>query len=54
MVGESFISISEDPNVMVIGGPSVPTILAACNRCGFITQHAQDPLGLLRGANVAQ
>ena len=48
IVGESFISINENPNVVTIGGPSIPTILVACDNCGYVTQHAQGPLGLLR------
>lgn len=48
IVGESFIAINEDPNVIAIGGPSIPTILVACDNCGYVTQHAQMPLGLLR------
>ena len=54
VVGESYISINEDPNVFVVGGPVIPTVLVACNRCGFLTQHAQGPLGLLRNPNGAQ
>ena len=48
IVGESFISINENPNTVTIGGPSVPTILVACDNCGYVTQHAQRSLGLLR------
>ena len=48
VVGESIIAINEDPNVISIGGPSVPTILVACDNCGYVTQHAQGPLGLLK------
>lgn len=32
---------------MVIGGPSVPTAVIACTRCGYISQHALGVLGLL-------
>ena len=32
---------------MVIGGPSVPSIVVACTRCGFLSQHALGVLGLL-------
>lgn len=31
----------------VIGGPAVPSIVTACNNCGFISQHAIGVLGLL-------
>ena len=32
---------------MVIGGPSVPSVVVACNRCGYLSQHALGALGLL-------
>ena len=32
---------------LVIGGPSVPVALLACNNCGVITSHALGALGLL-------
>jgi len=32
---------------MVIGGPSVPSVVTACNRCGYLSQHALGTLGLL-------
>ncbi len=32
---------------MVIGGPSVPSVVVACNQCGYLSQHALGPLGLL-------
>lgn len=31
----------------VIGGPAIPSIAAICKHCGFISQHALGPLGLL-------
>jgi uncharacterized Zn finger protein len=49
VVGESLIPIQEDPNVFSIGGPSIPTIIVACDNCGYITQHAAAPLGVMRG-----
>lgn len=30
-----------------LGGPSLPTCAIACERCGFISQHALGALGLL-------
>ncbi|MCP4049661.1 MAG: hypothetical protein GY730_03030 [bacterium] len=33
---------------LVIGGPSVPVALLACNNCGAITSHALGALGLLK------
>jgi ribosomal protein L37E len=32
---------------IVIGGPSLPSVVIACNRCGFLSQHALGVLGLL-------
>jgi ribosomal protein S27AE len=32
---------------LIIGGPTVPTVITACNRCGFLSQHALGVLGLL-------
>ena len=33
--------------VMVLGGPTVPSVVTACQRCGFMAQHALGSLGLL-------
>ena len=32
---------------IVLGGPSIPSVLTVCTRCGFISQHAVGALGLL-------
>lgn len=32
---------------LVIGGPSVPSAVVACSRCGYMAQHALGALGLL-------
>jgi hypothetical protein len=32
---------------IVLGGPSVPTVVVACTRCGYLSQHALGALGLL-------
>ncbi len=32
---------------LVLGGPSVPSIIVVCNNCGYISQHALGVLGLL-------
>jgi ribosomal protein S27AE len=32
---------------LVIGGPSVPSVVVVCNKCGFISQHALGALNLL-------
>jgi uncharacterized Zn finger protein len=49
IVGESYISIQETPGTFVIGGPTIPTIIVACDNCGYVTQHAKGPLGLMKG-----
>jgi hypothetical protein len=33
---------------IVIGGPTIPSIVTACTQCGFLSQHALGALGLLR------
>lgn len=32
---------------IVLGGPSVPSAVVACSRCGYLSQHALGALGLL-------
>jgi thymidine kinase len=32
---------------MTIGGPSIPSIVAICNKCGYMSQHALGTLGFL-------
>jgi ribosomal protein S27AE len=32
---------------IIIGGPSVPSVVVTCVRCGFLSQHALGVLGLL-------
>jgi ribosomal protein S27AE len=32
---------------LVIGGPTIPSVVTACNKCGFLAQHALGVLGLL-------
>lgn len=32
---------------IVISGESVPSVVVACNRCGFMSQHAIGVLGVL-------
>ena len=32
---------------MVLGGPSVPSVVVSCSRCGYLSQHALGALGLL-------
>jgi len=32
---------------IVVGGPSIPSVVTICDNCGFISQHALGALGLL-------
>jgi ribosomal protein L37E len=40
-------TVQTDLKGMVLGGPSVPSVVLACNRCGYLSQHALGSLGLL-------
>jgi hypothetical protein len=50
IIGETGVQLQEDPKPLkwTIMGPVVPVILIACTKCGYLTQHAQGPLGLSR------
>lgn len=50
IAGETYIAIQEGPALFHIGGPTIPTVIVVCDTCGYITQHAQVTLGLLKGA----
>ena len=50
VVGETQITLQENPAAFVIGGPSIPAVIVACDNCGYITQHASVPLGLADGS----
>ena len=39
--------IQETPKGIVLGGRTIPSIVIACNRCGYLSQHALGVLGLL-------
>lgn len=39
--------IQENLGGIVLGGPSIPSVVVVCNKCGFISQHALGALGLL-------
>lgn len=39
--------IQEDPKGIVLGGRTIPSVVVACNRCGYLAQHALGILGLL-------
>lgn len=32
---------------LLIGGPSIPSIVIGCSRCGYLSQHSLGVLGLL-------
>lgn len=32
---------------IMLGGPSIPSVVTVCTRCGFMSQHALGALGLL-------
>lgn len=32
---------------IIIGGPTVPSVVVSCQQCGFLAQHALGALGLL-------
>ena len=50
LVAESTIQIQERPGTFVVGGPAIPVVVVACSNCGFITEHAIGPLGLMAEA----
>jgi len=50
VVGETQIPLQQNPNMLVIGGPSIPAVIVACDNCGYITHHASVPLGLAQGS----
>ena len=40
-------SVSSEIGSIVLGGPTVPSVVTACTKCGFLSQHALGALGLL-------
>ena len=51
------VPIQEDMDKIqntLLGGPSVPAIIVACNNCGAITFHALGALGLLPNEGAAE
>ncbi len=51
VVGEAIVPINETPGTLVVGGPAIPVVLVACSHCGYLTQHAQGPLGVMRSGS---
>jgi ribosomal protein S27AE len=39
--------IQSDPRGIVLGGRTIPSVVVACNKCGYLAQHALGVLGLL-------
>ena len=39
--------IQKELGGIVLGGPSIPSIVVVCTRCGYLSQHALGVLGLL-------
>ena len=39
--------IQDEPKGIVLGGRTIPSIIIACKRCGYLSQHAIGVLGLL-------
>ncbi len=40
VIGQTFLWLNDDPQILNISGPSIPSAIIACSRCGFITLHA--------------
>jgi uncharacterized Zn finger protein len=49
IVGETILPLQNDPNVISIGGPSIPSVIVGCSQCGHIWQHALGYLKLIEG-----
>ncbi|MGD1120249.1 MAG: hypothetical protein ABR886_12345 [Dehalococcoidales bacterium] len=39
--------IQEEPQGIVLSGRTIPSVVVACKRCGYLSQHAAGVLGLL-------
>ncbi len=39
-------TVQSDLKGMVLGGPSVPSVVVICSQCGYLSQHALGALGL--------
>ena len=45
--GYFFNPLVTDLKALTLGGPAVPTVVVACGRCGYLSQHALGALGLM-------
>jgi uncharacterized Zn finger protein len=43
-----FSIVLEESSSYDMGGRSIPTVIVACNECGYVAQHALGALGLAR------
>ena len=50
VVGEALIPINDNPRVFNFDGPAIPTVMVVCNNCGYLSHHAQAPLGVFKKA----
>jgi len=39
--------MSTEVGAIVLGGPTVPSVVIGCSRCGFLSQHALGILGMM-------
>ena len=51
VLSEFSIVLEEGRSAYSMGARSIPTVIVACDKCGYIVQHALGPLGLTRGPN---
>lgn len=47
VIGATLLQLNDNPNSVVLGGPSVPAAVVACSNCGYLTNHALGALGLM-------
>jgi ribosomal protein L37E len=52
VVAEFSIVLEESPSSYSMGGRSIPTVIIACDKCGYIAQHALGALGLAKWATL--
>jgi predicted nucleic-acid-binding Zn-ribbon protein len=45
-------TVGSEPGTIVFGGISVPSVVIACRRCGYLSQHSIRVLGLLQEEEV--
>lgn len=53
VVAEAEITVSDDPRWTAMVPQAVPTVVVACSNCGFVSQHALGPIGLLEESTHA-